>query len=120
MGEQALALCHGRALVVEIVEAGLTDRDALGMLRLGDDLRDCDVQLLVRIMGMRADGKKHARVRFGNLAIDVELFYPGRDGDQRGDAGRGRAAYDSVALGGKVREIEMAMMIDERHGLAHC
>ena len=65
---EALGLRRLRAVVVEVVEPGLADRHHLGVLRQPHDLLDRHVELLVRIVRMRADRAEHVVVALGDAA----------------------------------------------------
>ena len=56
---KALGLRLARALVVEVVEPGLADGHHLGVLGEPHDLLDRHVQLLVRVVRVRAHRAEH-------------------------------------------------------------
>jgi hypothetical protein len=77
------------------------------------DLRDGDIEFLVRLMRMRADGEEDVGVTLGDVAIGLEIADPGRDRHQRSDARCPRAGNDPVALLIAAPVVEMAMVIDQ-------
>ena len=113
---KALLLRGPWTLVVEIVEAGFADGDYFGMAAQPYDLVHRHIQLFMGVVRMRADGTEDIGVRIGNLQQPVEAADAGGDGDHQPDAGRLGPGNDAVELIGKVREVEMAMVVDERHG----
>ena len=84
-----------RALVVEIIKAGLADRHAFGMGGERDKHVCRHILLLMGVVRMRADGTEHRFMGFGNGA-DLR-FEPQAcaDRDHAGDTGR-QGAFDLV------------------------
>ena len=77
---EAGGLCPGVALIV-IVEANLADRNAARVLRQPDQVIGLDMQFLMRVVRMRADGAPDFGILFGNRAHLVEALDAGRDRD---------------------------------------
>ena len=66
---------------------------------------------------MGADRTEHVGKPLGDGQDRVVPADPGRNRHHAADAGRPRARDDGVELVGEVREIEMAMAVDEHGGL---
>ena len=66
-------------------------------------------------MRMRADGEIDALVALGDFGGLHRLLDPRADRDHPFDPGGARPLDDGVEFAGEVREIEMAMTVDERH-----
>src|ERR1700733_8092520 len=66
-------------------------------------------------MRMDADRAPDVGIAFGDRAHTVELGDLGADGDHRADPGGAGPGDDRVALLGEIREIQMAMAVDELH-----
>ena len=115
---EALRLRLARAVVVEVVEPRLADGHHLGMARALHDLLDRDVELLVGIMRVRADRAEHVVVRLGDPEQPVEAADAGRDRHQHPHARRLGARNHPVEIIGEVREVEMAVVIDEHRDQA--
>ena len=114
-----LRLHVARAVVVVVVEPGLADRDAARMTRQRDDLGCRHVRLLGGVVGMGADGAEHAR----------RAPRPGRDSVSdratwveivtiRPTPAAFAAASTSGRRLGKLREIQVAMAVDQHDGFA--
>ena len=112
---KAALLRLARRVVVVIVEAGLADRHDLGVPRARDQVARRHVQFLVGVVRMGADRAEDVGKSLGDRQHLGVARDPRRDGDQAADAGRARAGDHAVELGGEIREIEMAMAVDQ-HG----
>ena len=107
--------CAGpRRLVVVVVEPGLADRHDLRMRRQPDQLVGRDVELLGGVVRMRADRAIDLVMRLGDRQHAGEALHPRRDRHHAADACSDRARDHRIALLGEVREIEMAMAVDEQ------
>ena len=98
---KALLLRLARAVVVEVVEARLADGDDLGMRGEAHDLLDGNVELLVGIVGMRADRAEDVGDALGNLQQSRRGGDARGDRDQHADARRLGARDHAVELIGK-------------------
>jgi hypothetical protein len=78
-----------------------------------------DIQLLVRIVRMRADRAEDIDMAFRNTKDRVEPLHPRRNGDHLADTGRRGALDDRVALGLEIRKVQMAMGIDQHFKSPH-
>ena len=101
-----------------VVEPGLPDRHHLGMARAADQLVDGDVELLMGIVRMGANGA----IDLGKVLGDGEhLGMPldaRRDGNDARDPGRLRARDDGIELACEVGKIEMAVAVDQHQACA--
>jgi hypothetical protein len=99
-------------------------RGAMGVVwRARDQLLDRDVELLMGVMGMGPDRAIDLRKSLGDREHFSMPPYPGRDGDDTGDAGCPRACNHGLDLLRKVRKIEVTVAIDQaryRCGLKIC
>ena len=113
MGAEDLLLHVARALVVMVVEAGLADGDAARMLGQGDQPLGRHIRLHGSVVRMRADREEDALMTLCESPIGVEACHMGRDGHHATDAGRsgGRQNLGEAAL--KIREIQVAMAVDQ-------
>ena len=102
-----------RRVVVVIVEAGLADRHDLRIFRQRDQRLGVDVQFLVSIVRMGADRTEDLRKCFSDRKHLREFAHAGADGHHAADAGGARARHHSVELAGEIREIQVAVAIDE-------
>src|SRR5262252_7225507 len=96
-----------------VIESSLSNRDHLGMARAPDQLIGGDVQLLVRMMRMRADRAVDIWKTLGDGEHLGVALDPRRDGDDARDAGRARARDHSIELAGEIGKIEMAVAVDQ-------
>ncbi len=106
----------GRGVIVVVVEAGLADPDAFGML--GEPAHGGEIRrrLARRLVRMGSDGEEDAVVALGDLGEPRRLVDPRADGDHPLDARRrARALDDRVEFVGEIGKIEMAMAVDQRH-----
>ena len=103
------------AVVVEIVEPGLAERDHLGMPGQRDQLRGRDAVLLIRIVRMGADRAEHVLEPLGDREQLGQPAYPGRDRHQAADAGSGGARDDAIQILSEIRKIQMAVRVDQHH-----
>src|SRR5215813_1528518 len=113
MVAKSLFLRRPRAALVVVVEPGLSDGDHLGMAGAADQLIDSDVELLVRVMRMRANGAIDIGKALGDGNHLSVAFDSRRNGDDARDAGRPRAGNDGIELAGKIGKIEMAVAVDQ-------
>ncbi len=110
---EAFGLGLGRRVLVVVVETRLADGHDLRVLREPDDLVCRDVELLVRVVGMRADRAIDVGVLLGD-GQDLRKFTDaGRDGHHAGDACRAGTRDHAVEVGGEVGKIQVAVVIDE-------
>ena len=96
-----------------IVEPGFAERHDLGVLGALDQLGGRDVEFLVGMVRMGADGAEHLREFLGNGQHLGVFLHPRRNGHDAADAGRPRPRDDSLDLAGKIGKIEMAVAVDE-------
>ena len=96
-----------------VVEASLANCYDLGMARATDQLIDGDVELLVGMVGMRAERAIDLRKSLGNGEHIVMPFDPGRDGDHGFNAGRLRTCDHGLDIAGKIRKIEVTVAVDQ-------
>src|SRR5690606_5913887 len=118
MRAQPCGLQVARCLVIVIVEPGLADAHHLGVLGELDQLACRNARFFACIVRVRADRAEHIVVGLGNAADAVELTYPCRDRHPQADTGLDRAGDDRVSLFLKVREVEVAMTVDEHRAYA--
>ena len=119
MGAKAPLLRVARAVVVVIVETRFADRHDFRMPRVGDEIVHCYVQLLVRVMRMRADRAIDVRKTLRDRQHAGKAPHARRDRDQRAPSPPPRARIDDrVNLAGKIRKIEMAMTVDQHRSVA--
>jgi hypothetical protein len=95
---------------------GLADRYHLGVPAAGDEVLSRDVRLLMRVMRMRPHRTVDIGESLGYLQQLVELAHPGRNGDDPPYPGRRRPLDNGVEVRGEVREVEMAVAVDEHGG----
>ena len=86
-----------------------------GMRRQAHDLLERDVELLVRVVGMRADRAVDVGVRLRDGDQLRQLADARRDGDDHADARFPRPRKQRLAVLRELREIEVAVVIDEHH-----
>ena len=67
----------------------------------------------MRVMRMGADRTEHVVESLGDRQQVRQPAHPGRDRHHPPDAGCPRARHDAVEIGGEVREIEVAMAVDQ-------
>ena len=108
-------LRRARASLVVIIEPGFSDCDHFGMARSADQLVDADVELFMRVMGMRAERAVDVGKALGDAEHLGMSFDSRRDGHDARNAGCLRAGNHGVELVGKIGEIEMAVAVDQ-HG----
>ena len=98
------------------VESDLADGDHRRRLRQVLELRDGLGQGAVLRAPQRMDAHGHAQpgVALGQLQRGAGAGDAGRRDHRPGDAGRGRALHDRVAIGGKARVVQMAVGVDQR------
>ena len=102
-----------RAIVIEIIEAGLSERHNFRMPRQRHKLIGANPVLLVGVMRMGADRAIDVVVFVGDREQPTQPAHPRRDRDHAADPGLGRPRDDGVEIGRKIREIQMAMAVDE-------
>src|SRR6185312_4766994 len=92
---------------------GLADGNDLLVLRQADQRRRIDVALLGRLMRMGPDRAEHLWVFLCNRSELRQSLHPGRDRDDTPDPSRPRPLHHRVQLGREIREIEMAVAVDQ-------
>ena len=112
MAAKALRLGLRRAEVVVVVETRLAESDDLGVTGARDELLDREVELLVRVMRMRADRAEDIGKALGDREDFGMALHPGRDRDHAVDAGGACAADHAVELVGEVGKVEVAVAVD--------
>src|SRR6266702_567213 len=113
VGTKAPRLRLRRAVVVEIIEPGFTERDDLGMLRQRDQLVRRDAVLLIRVMRMGADRAIDVIIALSDREQVVQPPYPRRDRHHAADAGYTCTRHDPVEIFRKIWKIQMAVAIDQ-------
>src|SRR4051812_11753077 len=104
-----------RAVLVEIVEPSLTKRHHLRMVGQLHQFVGGYPVLLVSMVRMRADGTINVRESAGDLQQRTEPPDARRNGHNASNAGGCRARYNGVEVTREVREIEVAVAVDQ-----HC
>src|SRR5262245_9252068 len=102
-----------RTEVIMIVEAGFTDRNRLFVLREAHDLLDADIELLVRVMRMRADRTEHVGIAVGDGTKPVASLDPRRDRDHAPYPSRAGSSDDGIELAIEIREIQVTVTVDQ-------
>ena len=110
---EAPLLTLARTIIPEIIEPGLADCDDLGTARELYEIGSRDIRFFIRVMRVRADRAKDVVVSRGNLFDVGEFLDPRADRNHASDAFGARARDDRIALGGKIRKVEMTMAVDE-------
>ena len=118
MGAEHLLLHLARAVVVVEIEPGLADADDPRVRRQCGQLGRGGRRVVGRLVRMRADRAPDIVIGFGDRPHRRELVEPGADRQHRADAGGARPGDHRIALGGEIREIEMAMAVDEHRRAA--
>ena len=113
MGAEAALLRLARPVLVEIIEPGFAKRDDFGMLGQRDQFFGRNPVFLVGLVRMGADRAIDFRIFLRDREQCIEPLHPRRDRDDTPDAGRLGPRDNAVEVVGKVREIEMAMAVDE-------
>src|SRR5258708_14543920 len=93
-----------RTVIVVIIEPGLADRDHLGMSRLLDQLLDCHIKLLMRMVRMRSDRTVDVRKSLGDRQQLVEPAHPRGDRHDTADIRRRRPLPSRFAVALDIRE----------------
>ncbi len=106
----------GRAVLVEIIEPRLAQRDDLRVLRQFDQLVGRNAVFLIGMMRMGADRTVDVGKPLGDGKQPAEPPDAGRDRDDAADTGRLGTRDDAVEILGEIRKVEMAMAVD-KHGL---
>src|SRR5690606_22311162 len=78
-----------------------------------DEFCHGDIGFLGRTVRVRADRAEHVRKTFGDAQDTVELPDAGADGDHEPHAGIRGAGQDPVEVAEKLREIEVAVAVDD-------
>src|SRR6185437_16606407 len=78
----------------------------------------CHVQLLVRVMRMRAERAIDVGKTLGDRQHPIKPPHACRDRDHARQARRACARHDRLKLVGKIRKIEMAMTVDQHRSVA--
>ena len=112
---EAFRLRLGRRVLVVVVEARFADGDHLRVRGEAHDLLERDVELLVRVVGMRADRAVDVGVRLRDGDQLRQLADARRDGDDHADARFPRPRKQRLALLRELREIQVTVVIDEHH-----
>ena len=115
--EDALLHVARRAIIV-IIEPGLADADAFRMRRERDDLVGRDVSLLGRMMRMGPDREEDIGVAGRDGLKGGVAPHTGRDREKEADARLPRTSEHTGLIGREIREIEMAMAVDEHYDAA--
>ena len=115
MGAQSALLGLTRARIVMIIEPHLADPDHLGMARFFGEIARGHVELLMRVMRMRADRAEHVLETLGDRQHLAMAAHARRDRYDFHQTRGFRPGDDGIDLGGEIREIEMAMAVDQRH-----
>ena len=111
---QALLLRRARTEVVMIIEAGLSNRHNLCMPRMCDELLERKIELLVRVVGMRAKRAVDLRKTLGDREHLGMSSQQRADGHDVGHPGRTRTRHDAIKVPAKIGKVEMAVAIDQR------
>ena len=110
---EAFRLRLGCRVLVVVVEPRLADGDHLGVLGEPHDLLDADIELLVRLVGMRADRAINVGVALGDGEDLGQAPDARRDRHDHADPRRLGAPDHGLAVLRELREIEVAVVIDE-------
>ena len=102
----------GRA-VIEIVEPGFADGDALGMGGKADEIVGGDVYLLGGLVRMRADGTEDGVVAVGDGGDVGKATDAGADGHHQTNVGSLGAGDQLIGLPSEIGEVQMAVTIDD-------
>ena len=113
MGAENLLLHVARALVVMVVETGFADGYAARMPGQRDQPIGRHIRLHGGIVRMRADCEVNALMGLGESPIGVEACHMGRDGHHTTDAGRSGSRQNLGEAALKIREIQVAMAVDQ-------
>ena len=113
MGAEAARLRFRRAVVVEIVEAGLAERHDLRMLGQRDQFIRRNAVLFIGVMRMGADRAIDVGKALGDVEQSAEPLHPRRDRHDAADAGLRCTRDNAVEIAGKVRKIQMAVAVDQ-------
>jgi hypothetical protein len=101
------------AFDAEIVEAGLADRDDLGIGGEIHELADAHLAAVAPLVGMHARGAPEVRAGARDLAHRRESLQRGADGERMRDAVVAHSRHHSGKVGLELGKIEVAMGIDE-------
>ena len=113
MGAKAALLRFARAVLVEIIQPRLAERHDLGMPRQLDQFARGNAVFFVGVMRMGADRAIDVGKPLRDREQRAEPPHPRRDRDDAPDAGGGGARHDAVEIVGEIREIEMAVAVDQ-------
>ena len=80
-----------------------------------DQLVRRDTVFLIGVVGMGTDGTIDVRKPLGDRKQRAKPPHPRRDGDDAPDAGGRGARDDAVEVVGEIREIEMAVAVDQHY-----
>ena len=116
MGAKTALLRLGRAVLVEIIQPRLAQRNDLRVLRQFDQFAGRNAVFLIGMMRMGADRTVDVGKPFGDGKQPAEPPDAGRDRDDAADTGRLGTRDDAVEILGEIRKVEMAMAVD-KHGL---
>jgi hypothetical protein len=96
-----------------IVETGLPDRNNLGGAGAGHEIAGGDVQLLMRVMRMRADRAIDVREALGDGEKIGLARHAGRDCDHARDAGGAGALDHRLTVGVELRRVQVDVAVDQ-------
>ena len=108
-------LIVARRGVVVVIEPGFADGNDARVLCQAHDIVERHVGFLACLMRMCADRAPDAIVGLDDLPQLLEAAHARRDRHHRADAGRRGALDERRAIRLEVREVEMAVAVDEHH-----
>ena len=118
MGAKDAFLDVARAQIIMKIEPGLADADDLGVSRQRDQLIGQQCGMVGGLVRMGADRAPDRVVALGDRADLREMVEPGSDRQHRRDPGGARPGDDRRALRREIREVEMAMAVDQHRAPA--
>ena len=113
MGAEDLFLDISRAQIVVEVEPGLANPDDFRVGSQGDQLLPAECGVILRLMRVHTDRAPNPVMRFGDRLHPGQLVETGADRQHRPDPGRSGARDNRFALCREIREVEVAMTVDE-------
>lgn len=116
MGAEASLLIGAWGIVIVVVEPGLADGHDLGVLGERHQLLGGHVRFFCRMMRMSANRAVDLIMCLGDAEHLVEAVDPRGDGEHQAHPRSLRPGEHGLALRGEIREIEMAVAIDQHHG----
>src|SRR4051794_13456300 len=102
-----------RAVLVEVVQPGLAQRNDLWMLRQLNQLFSRNTVFLVCMVRMGADGAIDVRKTLRDCEQRIEMLHPRGDRDNTPYSGGLGARDNGIEVVGKIRKIEMAVAVDK-------